>query len=78
MARIKDDYVDDMLERAKEEPGQEERAAIYNELCSYLNECMVYIPLYQSTVIRACSERLGGFDVSPAGTVRFEQVYFKE
>ena len=78
MARVNDPYIDSMIDLGKTQTDINDRSATFEALTDYINGQSIYIPLYQSTVIRAMDSRLGGFRVSAAGGMRFEEVYWKE
>lgn len=77
LARIVDPFVDEHINLGKTQTNLEERAATFTELTEYLNDLTPFAPLYQTLVVRAANSQLGGFDVSAAGAMRFEDVYWK-
>ncbi|MEA4919637.1 MAG: ABC transporter substrate-binding protein [Clostridiaceae bacterium] len=78
MARINDSHIDELIELGKTQSDIAQRGETFKALTDYINSQTIYIPLYQSTVIRAYNSGLGGFEVSAAGAMHFEDVYWQE
>ena len=45
------------------------------EICRRTNDLSLLLPLYTSSVTRAYSDRLGGVEVGPSGTMRYQDLY---
>lgn len=78
LARLNDEYVDGLIDLSKTQIEDGERAESFRQAIEYINELCPHAPLYQTEVIRAARAGLGGFKVSAAGAVRFEDVYWEE
>ncbi|MEA4919636.1 MAG: ABC transporter substrate-binding protein [Clostridiaceae bacterium] len=78
LSRIKDDYVDSMINLGKTQIDVKQRGETFTKVTEYLNDWAPFVPLYQSVVTRATSSSLEGFKVSASGGMRFEDVYWAQ
>lgn len=70
--------IDALLDKAKTTVDDEERFGYMEQANSILNSLTPQIALYQDTVKRAYNAKLGGVEVSAAGTLYFNNVYWTE
>ena len=78
IGRVNDGELDSLIDLSESQIDRDARIATYEKATERLNELSPHLPLYQSVVTRAASSRLGGFKVSAAGGMRFEDVYWME
>lgn len=78
LARIDDQKVDSLIEKAKTQLDSVQREATFTELSEYLNDWTPFVPLYQTVVIKAYDKDLEGVVVGKDGNVAFEDVRWSE
>ncbi len=70
---------DKMLDAASAETDSEKTSQLYADLQTYLNEQVVYIPLYNMKVQTATTSKIRGFDlIYPTNYQRYNTCYFVE
>lgn len=77
-SRVRDAYIDELLDLGLTQTNEEERNATYREVTAYINELTPYVPLYESVITRAYNAALQGVVVGASGTVRFEDISWAE
>jgi ABC-type transport system substrate-binding protein len=59
--------MDDLLDRAAQEPSPEQRCHLYGQVQTLAVEEVVSIPLYETWMITAYDKRLEGVNIPPQG-----------
>lgn len=77
-ARCADAEVDSLIDLAMTQTDAAENEATHAQVTAKINALFPYVPLYESVVTRAYNAGLEGVTVGASGTVRFEDVYWKE
>ena len=75
--RINDPEVDALIDKASATIDPAEREKVLQECVAKINAHTPQIPLYQPVNFRAYSKDLQGVEVSPSGTLYFENVSWK-
>lgn len=78
LARINDPMVDFLIDTSKTQLEPEEQKETYSKLSAYLNDWAPFVPLYQTTVVKAYHQDLEGVVVGKNGSVPFELVRWAE
>jgi peptide/nickel transport system substrate-binding protein len=68
--------LDDLLEQGREEADPAQRAKIYDEAWTMINQDAPWIPLYEVPAVVAASTKVLGFEPYPEFNLRFETVGF--
>lgn len=74
---IKDAWIDEMVAKAATTMDDPARAAILEEIVTYLNKNCLRSGLYQMMNVRAMSANLGGFETNMLGYDFFNMLYWK-
>ncbi len=77
-SRFVDSHVDETVEHLLTVLDDDDRYAQCEELCAYLNDQCVVVPLWQPISLRAFSSKLKGVEVNAGGTVYFEKCYWED
>lgn len=78
LSRINEPELDALIELGKTQIDEAVRGETFTKATEFLNDWAPFVPLYQTVVTRACSSKLEGFQVSAAGGMRFQDVYWVE
>ena len=74
-ARVIDPELDALIELAETQLDDAARTETLLEICRRTNDLSLLLPLYTSSVTRAYSDRLGGVEVGPSGTMGYQDLY---
>ena len=77
-SRFADSHVDETIEHLLTVLDADDRYSQCEELCAYLNDQCVVIPLWQPISLRAFNSKLKGVEVNAGGTVYFQNCYWED
>ena len=75
--RLNNSEVDALIDKASATIDATERDKVLQECISLINTLTPQVPLYQPVNFRAYNANLQGVEVSPSGTLYFEDVSWK-
>lgn len=67
--------VTEFLRKAKTQPSQKERAAIYEQAQSLIHQDAPWVPIAHSRVAMPMDSKVNGFKLSPLGSLHLERVW---
>ncbi|NED96953.1 ABC transporter substrate-binding protein [Phytoactinopolyspora alkaliphila] len=70
--------VDDLLEQAASETGQDARKALYDQAAEMIVDDVSYLYLYNPDVVQAWAEGVEGYEIRPDRAINFENVTVAE